>query len=410
MASLAISVVVVSRNRPEWLRRCLSALRQLDYERFETIVVACPSGAAIARESGVDHVCDFDEANISAARNIGVDVASGEVVAFIDDDAVAEPTWLSHLAPAFEDQNVAQAGGTTLGRNGISVQHGASRVDAWGRSYPVAQLGDAPFLVAVEADRHPRVHGTNMALRRSAVIRHGGFDERYSFFLDETDLSYRLSCAGALTKFVPKAVVHHATGPSRFRDHARTPRRVWDIAASTAVFHGAHCPREDRNAAQAAFLAERRNWILRHMQSGALAPDTAFALIKELATGYAQGMNCTERPEPTWRQEQDEIPSKSLSARDIYLVRTTNGQDDLSAKARALALDGHRVTVFDYRANARYHRVTYRDGYWLHSGGIFGRELRSEPLFRRSTRQERITKTLQRITGIRSKKQLILGN
>lgn len=176
MAALGISVIIVSRDRPEWLHRCLMAVEQLDYPRFETLVVACPAGAKVARLFPSTRVIEFDIANISAARNLGANAAFGDVVAFLDDDAVPEPTWLMHLALGFDDPVVAQVGGTTLGRNGISVQHAAALVDATGTSYPVDVSADTPVVLTTMDNRHARLHGTNMALRRSVVIAHGGFD------------------------------------------------------------------------------------------------------------------------------------------------------------------------------------------------------------------------------------------
>lgn len=261
MATPTISVIVVSRHRPDWLKRCLMAIAQLDYDRFETVVVACPKGVAVAKEFAKVRVIGFDQPNISAARNLGVDAASGDVVAFIDDDATPEPTWLQHLAEAFADPDVAQAGGTTLGRNGISIQHGAALVDSTGQSHEVHVGDEAPVVLMSTPDRHPRLHGTNMALRRAIVQHHGGFDERFAFYLDETDLTYRVSRSGGTTLFVPKAVVHHASGPSRFRSTDRTPQDVFEIAASAAVFHGKHCASEMRDSAREAFLTGRRCWI-----------------------------------------------------------------------------------------------------------------------------------------------------
>ncbi|MDP4990467.1 MAG: glycosyltransferase, partial [Marivita lacus] len=268
MTDLGISVIIVSRDRPDWLTRCLRAVAQLDYPRFETIVVACPAGEKVARQAGWARVIGCDRANISAARNMGVAAAQGEVVAFLDDDAVPEPLWLAQLARVFDDPEIAQAGGTTLGRNGISVQHGAARVDATGQSRAVDTSTTQPVVVPLFGDQVPRLHGTNMALRRSVVLEQSGFDERFAFYLDETDLTYRIARAGGKTMFVPKAVVHHASGPSRYRDAERTPRHVFEIAASAAVFHGKHCPVADRDTARVTFQAERRRWILRHMQRG----------------------------------------------------------------------------------------------------------------------------------------------
>lgn len=412
MAALGISVIIVSRDRPEWLHRCLMAVEQLDYPRFETLVVACPAGAKVARLFPSTRVIEFDIANISAARNLGANAAFGDVVAFLDDDAVPEPTWLMHLALGFDDPVVAQVGGTTLGRNGISVQHAAALVDATGTSYPVDVSADTPVVLTAMDNRHARLHGTNMALRRSVVIAHGGFDERFAFYLDETDLTYRVSMTGGKTVFAPKAVVHHASGPSRHRNADRTPRHTFEIAASAAVFHNKHCKAPDRDAARTTFLTERRKWVLQHMQRGPLPPDTAWALIKELSAGYEAGLTRAAPTPPAWAdQPKADVPSRPTALKERCLVASGHRAKHTYSEARAMAAQGQRVTVFDYRRNARYHRVTYTDGgFWLHTGGIYGRELRNEPIFQISTKEDRVRRTINRLATIRSKNQLIIGD
>ncbi len=124
MTAPSVSVVVVSRARPGELRRCLLGLFQLDYPAFEIVLVADPLGLRAAEASGYQgriKTVAFDEANISAARNLGIQAAAGEIVAFIDDDAVPEPAWLTHLSAAFEADDVEAAGGYVRGRNGDRV-------------------------------------------------------------------------------------------------------------------------------------------------------------------------------------------------------------------------------------------------------------------------------------------------
>ena len=90
MSPLPVSVIVVSRGRPESLTLCLTGLSRQFHDTYEVIVVADPAGmAAVARLPFADEIktVPFDEANIAAARNRGLAVAAGEVVAFIDDDA-----------------------------------------------------------------------------------------------------------------------------------------------------------------------------------------------------------------------------------------------------------------------------------------------------------------------------------
>ncbi|MEL6702483.1 MAG: glycosyltransferase, partial [Pseudomonadota bacterium] len=91
--SLRASVVVVSRHRAEALRRCLVSLQQVWAVAFEVIVVADPAGIdAVGDMPGVIRI-PFDAANIAQARNLGIDAARGDIISFIDDDAVAEPCW-----------------------------------------------------------------------------------------------------------------------------------------------------------------------------------------------------------------------------------------------------------------------------------------------------------------------------
>jgi hypothetical protein len=158
------------------------------------------------------------------------------------------------------------------------------------------------------------------------------------------------------------------------------------------------------DAAREAFLTGRQRWILQHMQSGGLPPDRAARLIRDLTAGYQSGQTRRAVPARLWSTgDKPAITKSMLQSRDMYLVATGRTRTRSFAEAKALVAQGHRVTVFDYRPDARYHRVVFTDdGYWLHTGGIFGREDRSEPLFRKSTRQDRIDQTLARLDGIRS--------
>lgn len=115
---VAVSVVVVSRGRPGDLLCCLGALAQQTHPRFEVVVVADPAGLAAVGRSGLAgrlKTVGFDRPNISEARNLGIAASAGAVVAFIDDDAVAEPGWLKALALPFADPEVAAAGGYVRG-------------------------------------------------------------------------------------------------------------------------------------------------------------------------------------------------------------------------------------------------------------------------------------------------------
>lgn len=179
--ALRLSVVVVSSGRPQALDRCLTALSQLRTTRAEVIVVADQQGMATVNQ----HPCGVRivllpqaAANISAARNIGISAAAGEIVAFIDDDAVPEPYWAEAVLSGFANPAIAAVTGPVIGRNGISLQWGRMAVDRHGQDrWLSAQSGLGP-------DEVPKLHGTNMAFRREILSRTGGFDTGFAFFLD----------------------------------------------------------------------------------------------------------------------------------------------------------------------------------------------------------------------------------
>lgn len=113
-----VSLIIVSRGRPAALARCVTAVMQLWYRPLEVIVVADRDG--IARVSDLPTGASvkqvrFEEANIARARNAGIAAASGQIIAFIDDDAVPEPSWLNHLVAPFSDPAVAIVGGFVKG-------------------------------------------------------------------------------------------------------------------------------------------------------------------------------------------------------------------------------------------------------------------------------------------------------
>ena len=98
MTQPPVSVVIVSRHRADLLKRCVVGLSQLLYSNYEIVVVSDPAGCkALSDYTDKIKMTVFDEPNISVARNLGIAQADGDIIAFIDDDAVPEPTWLAEL-------------------------------------------------------------------------------------------------------------------------------------------------------------------------------------------------------------------------------------------------------------------------------------------------------------------------
>ncbi|NEK21605.1 glycosyltransferase [Sulfitobacter sp. JBTF-M27] len=402
MTEMPVSIVVVSRDRPGALRRCLIGLSQVQYSPFEVIVVADPGGLQSASDLAFADdlkLVPFDKANISAARNLGITHAAGEIVAFIDDDAVPEPQWLRYLIAPAAQGDVAAMGGFVRGRNGISFQWKARSLDRFGASHPLEVHASQATVLHPPKGRAVKTEGTNMAFRRNVLIQLGGFDPAYHYYLDETDLNMRLAQAGHATALVPLAEVHHGFAANALRNKNRVPRDLFDIGASWAVFQRKHIVDTERPLHWRKVRTEERQRLLRHMVSGGLEPGDVRRLMKRLDLGYVEG---GKRPiAPVKFASHPSEPFKPFPAlsRSSVVVKSRPARNARNmAAARERVKNGEIVTVISLSPNALYHKVMFHeDGFWMQYGGLFGKSDRNQPLFRMTTRSRRIEKEIRRV-------------
>lgn len=392
-----VSVCVVSWHRPEALERCLTALGQLDYPNFEIVVVA--DAAALA---GLAHDLTIKRAlarepNISAARNVGIIQAGGDIVAFIDDDAVPEPSWLRYLCTPFSDAGVSATGGFVRGRNGISWQWRGRAVNALGETRDHEPGAALPEGFACKTE------GTNMAVRRDVLSALGGFDEAFHFYLDETDLNLRLHAAGHRTVLVPDAEVHHGFFASARRRKDRVPLDLRQIGASWSVFLRKHVGETLRDGRLQAVRSDEEARLIRHMVSGGLEPRGVRRLRKSFDAGVREGRERVFG-------EHVAIPDSgvfhqypSQTRRHECLVCRPRTYAQTLRIAQTCVSSGKNVTIFNLSRTGCYHYITYRgEGVWVHTGGVFGKSERCQPIFRLWRRAGRVAAELRRIRKVRN--------
>jgi GT2 family glycosyltransferase len=404
---LTVSVVIVSHARPQALQRCLLAVSQLLYDPFEVVVVADPAGCAALRalpQAAHVKMVAFEPANISAARNAGIIAAAGEVIAFIDDDAVPEPTWLRYLVAPFSRPEVMAAAGFVRARNGISWQSRAQWVDRSGHSKGLQVDPVRTTVLTPTPDRAIRTEGTNMAMRRDCLADLGGFDPRFKFFLDETDLNLRLAARGLATAIVPCAEVHHGFAASGRRRADRVPRDLHEIGASWAIFLAKHCAAGQREAVWQQVQDEQRHRLLNHLVGGGLEPGDVRRLLRGLRRGFREGAGRQARamtPLPHPSEAFQPFPATG-KARPVVISGRVWSRASLRASARQEVAGGANVTLMRFSPTALFHRVAYhRDGYWEHTGGLFGKSDRSQEVFLLRLFSHRVRHETERIGRVR---------
>jgi len=194
------TVVIAAYNAASTLSECLSSIRELNYPDYETVVVddgSTDATSEIANQSGVRTI-RVEHKGLAAARNTGVDAASGEVVAFIDADARADRDWLYHLVEAISRRDAAAAAGPNFAPDPQSA-----------RAAAMAAAPGLPREVRAGDDRLAQLCGCNMAITRAALLKVGGFDPMFTSAGDDVDLSWRLAASGETLAYAPGAVVIH---------------------------------------------------------------------------------------------------------------------------------------------------------------------------------------------------------
>ncbi|WP_227258142.1 glycosyltransferase family 2 protein [Kangsaoukella pontilimi] len=399
-----VSVVVASHARPGWLARCLTSLGQLDYPAFE-IVVAADAASIEALDPhplrGAIRVVTVEGGNISVTRNAGIRASGGEWIAFLDDDAVAEPTWLTHYMDAAALLDVPALVGFVRGRNGISYQSAVASVDAEGETHTEHAGDGVAFVPSLKTGRALKLVGTNCLIRRDILLSVGGFDPAYRFFMDDTDLSIRLARAGHVAGVAPLAQVHHAFAPSGRRTRLRAPLDLTEVGRSTAIFAHRYRGAPPDEIKERLFQRERQR-LVAHMVRGTCEPRDIAPRMATLEAGWREGAVLSPPyPEPI-RAEGTFRRSACVALGHRVITARLFGRRAAILRAARIVAEGGRASVFSFSATSIRHRVRFlRPGIWVQTGGQFGRSLRSGPAFRWCSFADRVREEIRRVALLR---------
>jgi mycofactocin system glycosyltransferase len=230
----SVSVIVPVRDRPQEICECLMSLTRLDYPaaKREILVVDDASRddtpAVVEQFPEVRLIRMAQNRQAAFCRNRAAEAACGDILAFIDSDCLADPTWLKELVPAFRDRSLGALGGW------VDAAFDDNGLDRYEKVKSALKMGSW-FKRSEQAERFFYVPACNFLVRREAFQDVGGFRESLHVG-EDVDFCWRLQDAGYSLEYRPLGRVAHK---HRNRLGAFCARR-FDYGTSEPVLQSLH--------------------------------------------------------------------------------------------------------------------------------------------------------------------------
>ena len=200
--SFKVSIIVITYNAENDLKECLGSLEKQNYEEKEIIVVndASTDGTLNFLRYYKNHtsmkmtvISNERNLGVAGARNVGIQHATGDIIALTDADCVADQNWVSELVKGFLHKNIGAVGGSISDAR-ITNIWGLVRK---GHDYISHSEGYVTY-----------IQGCNMSFAGN-VLREYMFDDEIKYGYEETLLCDYLIRDGYLIYYRPQAIVHH---------------------------------------------------------------------------------------------------------------------------------------------------------------------------------------------------------
>ncbi|MGF1567781.1 MAG: glycosyltransferase [Nodosilinea sp.] len=213
-----VSVVICTYNRANYIERCLEYLQYQTNQSFEVVVINGPSKdkteEVLRRYAGKIKIGSNPEQNLSISRNLGIELSSGDLIAFIDDDALPFDDWVDTLIQEFSRRPL------TFAALGGPVYY-AGTLEFQAEDIGINQF--AEIEVSIDSKKIGKdgwrrsLLGTNTCFRADSLRDVGGFDEQFDYYLDESELCFRLQSQNHLVGYSPSLFVRHEFAQSSNR-------------------------------------------------------------------------------------------------------------------------------------------------------------------------------------------------
>ena len=398
--TLNVSVVINTLNRASALDVALLSLRCQTFRNFEVIVVNGPSTdqteAILEKYSSFNmKTASCPTANLSISRNIGISLSCGDIVSFIDDDAVAEPEWLENVVAGFDSPEIGAVGGMVYDHTGYTFQAKYVVCDRMGNAFLDFQHNPGDLQSYPNSFNFCSPVGTNCSFLRSALLKVKGFDEEYEYYLDETDVCLRIVDANYVVRFVDNAFVHHKFLPSGIRNDRGALKHRYPVLKNKYYFAlrnaTAHMDPDVLEDNVNAFFALLKDDAQRCFENGLISKDSVDAFDEEARRARDRARAAAALP----RKLLGPPPSEGCQATTLrlyerlglapeerltlvfltqhWLPASSDGLAQFTyVLAVACAARGHQVHVLTRGKD--HHRVDFEEGVWVHRIVVAERE------------------------------------
>lgn len=226
---MKVSVVISTNGRRE-LEECLNSLEGQTYDNFEIIVV--PNRDISDRLDKYDvKYFTSERGNVSVQRNLGIERADGEIVAFIDDDAIAHESWLENLVKHYKNEDVMCVGGRVIPNFESEIPNSIEKLD----NHILFGLMGATFIKWDDAGeiKSPLIWGCNISFRREIFDEVGYFPKELGrsegnlMGGEETYLQIEIMKKGYKVIYEPNSIVEHSINEDQLTEEYLVKRSFW---------------------------------------------------------------------------------------------------------------------------------------------------------------------------------------
>lgn len=268
-----VSVIICTYNRSDLLERCLDYLQYQTNQNFEVVVVNGPSDdntdEVIQKYRNRIKVGVNPLRNLAMSRNVGIELADGDILAFIDDDALPFDDWVATLLQEFGSRPL------TLGAIGGPVYY-AGTLEYQAQDIGINKFAEAKVNIdsrQIGVDGWERsLLGTNTCFSAKALRQTHGFDEQFDYFLDESELCFRMRQQGWLIGYSPELYLRHEFAQSHNRGGGY--KYNWfTICKNTAYYIAAYSGLNGN---------ELQGYVTQRMETERIAPLTAAKNVGEI--------------------------------------------------------------------------------------------------------------------------------